>query len=146
MRFCLPIFPSLAVGTGLFCLVATSAFAGNYEFLAAPEKDLNRIYRLDRATGEVAACQYGLKEGTIGVTLCYAPGEGAGPQGPSDYGLVASSHEHEGGIFRVDLRTGMMSVCYVLNDAVVCTPPAGAPIDHMPTASTPSHASADHTP
>jgi hypothetical protein len=101
-----------------------AATAGNYEFLAAPEKDLNRIYRLDKATGEVGACQYGLKEGTIGVTLCYEPGEGAGPQGASDYALVASSHEREGGVFRVDLRTGMMSICYVLNNAVVCTPQA----------------------
>jgi len=25
-------------------------------------------------------------------------------------------------VFRVDLRTGAMSICYVLNDAVVCTP------------------------
>ncbi len=103
---------------------AGQAVAASYEFLAAPEKDLNRIYRLDKATGEVGACQYGLKEGTIGVTLCYEPGEGAGPQGPSDYALVASSHEREGGVFRVDLRTGMMSICYVLNSAVVCTPPA----------------------
>ncbi len=54
------------------------AAAGNYEFLAAPQTDLNRVFRLDRATGEVGACQYGLREGTtIGVTLCYPPGEGA---------------------------------------------------------------------
>jgi hypothetical protein len=33
-----------------------SAFAANYEFLAAPETDLNRVYRLDRATGEIGAC------------------------------------------------------------------------------------------
>ncbi len=103
---------------------AGQAMAAGYEFLAAPEKDLNRIYRLDKATGEVGACQYGLKEGTIGVTLCYEPGEGAGPQALSDYALVASSHEREGGVFRVDLRTGMMSICYVLNSAVVCTPQA----------------------
>jgi hypothetical protein len=98
--------------------------AASYEFLAAPETDLNRVYRLDRATGEIGACQYGLKEGTVGVTLCYAPGEGAGPQGSSEYSLVASRHEREGGVFRVDLRTGMMSICYVLNDMVVCTPQA----------------------
>jgi hypothetical protein len=100
------------------------AMAANYEFLAAPETDLNRVYRLDRATGEIGACQYGLKEASIGVTLCYPPGEGAGPQAPSEYSLVSSRHEREGGVFRVDLRTGMMSICYVLNDAVVCTPPA----------------------
>jgi hypothetical protein len=98
--------------------------AASYEFLAAPETDLNRVYRLDRATGEIGACQYGLKEGSVGVTLCYPPGEGAGAQGASEYSLVASRHEREGGVFRVDLRTGMMSICYVLNDAVVCTPQA----------------------
>lgn len=100
------------------------AAAANYEFLACPAIDLNRVYRLDRATGEIGACQYGLKEGSVGVTLCYPPGEGAGPQAPSEYSLVSSRHTGESGVFRVDLRTGMMSICYVLNDAVVCTPPA----------------------
>jgi hypothetical protein len=104
--------------------VGEGALAANYEFLSAPEIDLNRVYRLDRATGEIGACQYGLKEGSVGVTLCYPAGEGAGPQPPSEYSLVASRHEHEGGVFRVDLRTGMMSICYVLNEAVVCTPQA----------------------
>lgn len=103
---------------------AQSAAAANYEFLACPATDLNRVYRLDRATGEIGACQYGLKEGAVGVTLCYPPGEGAGPQAPSEYSLVSSRHVGESGVFRVDLRTGMMSICYVLNDAVVCTPQA----------------------
>lgn len=103
---------------------ASGALAGPYDFLAAPETDLNRVYRLDKATGEIGACQYGLKEGSIGTTICYPPGEGAAAQAPSEYGLIASRHEREGGIFRVDMRTGMMSICYVLNDAVVCTPPA----------------------
>ncbi len=105
-------------------LTAGAAQAANYDFLAAPETDLNRVYRLDKATGEIGACQYGLKDGgSVGVTLCYPPGENAGAQAPSDYALIASRHEREGGVFRVDLRTGMMSICYVLNDAVVCTPP-----------------------
>jgi len=108
-----------------FLAAAQGALAANYEFLAAPETDLNRVYRLDKATGEVGACQYGLKDSSpVGVTLCYPPGEGAGAQAPSEYSLVASHHQGEGGVFRVDLRTGMMSICYVLNDAVVCTPPA----------------------
>jgi hypothetical protein len=90
--------------------------------MAAPQTDLNRVYRVDKATGEVAACQYGLREGGVGMTLCYRPGDGAGPQTPSEYGLIASRHEREAGIFRVDLRTGAMSICYVLNETVVCTP------------------------
>ena len=102
---------------------AAQAAASTYDFLAAPETDLNRVYRLDKATGEIGACQYGLKEGTIGVTLCYPPGEGATAQAQSEYALLSSRHEREGGVFRLDLRTGGMSICYVLNDAVVCTPP-----------------------
>ncbi len=101
---------------------ASPAAAQTYQFLAAPQTDLNRVYRLDRVTGEMGACQYGLKENTIGVTLCYPAGEGAGPQPSSEYELVASHHTGEGGVFRVDMRTGMMSICYVLNEAVVCTP------------------------
>ncbi|HTV34600.1 MAG TPA: hypothetical protein VME69_16175 [Methylocella sp.] len=101
------------------------ALAANYEFLAAPQTDLNRVYRLDKTTGEVGACQYGVKESApVGVTLCYPPGEGAGPQAPGEYALVASHHQGEGGVFRVDLQNGTVAVCYVLKDAVVCTPPA----------------------
>src|SRR5947209_13099557 len=118
LRFARPL-----LAAALVSLSATLVFAANYEFLAAPETDLNRVYRLDRASGEIGACQYGLKENSIGVTLCYPPGEGARAQQPSEYSLVASRHEREGGVFRVDLRTGTMSICYVLNDCVVCTPP-----------------------
>ena len=61
----------------------------------------------------------------MGVTLCYPAGEGAKGGQPGEYALVASRHESEGGVFRVDLRSGMMSICFVLNEsAVVCTPPA----------------------
>jgi hypothetical protein len=104
--------------------VAGGARAANYAFLSAPEIDLNRVYRIDRETGEVGACQYGLKEGSVGVTLCYPPGDGASAQEPGEYALVASHHQHEGGVFRVDVHTGKMSICYVLNEAVVCTPQA----------------------
>jgi hypothetical protein len=102
---------------------AGAARAANYEFMAAPATDLNRVFRLDKASGEVGACQFGLTdEGSIGVTICYKPGDGAGPQASSEYGLIASRHEREGGVFRVDLRTGAMSICYVLKQLVVCTP------------------------
>jgi|APCry1669190156_1035279.scaffolds.fasta_scaffold32685_2 hypothetical protein len=116
-----------ALGLGAFAIALSAGplyAASSYDFLAAPQTDLNRVYRIDRATGEVGACQYGLRENAVGVTLCYPSGEGAGPQAPSEYALIASRHEREAGVFRVDLRTGVMSICYVLNDSVVCTPPA----------------------
>jgi hypothetical protein len=103
---------------------AAPAAAQQFQFAPAPQTDLNRVYRIDRQTGEVGACQYGLKEGSVGVTLCFAAGEGAGAQSSSEFALVASRHEREGGIFRVDLRTGAMSVCYVYEEKVVCTPAA----------------------
>ena len=69
-----------------------------------------------------------------------ASGEGAGPQAPGEYGLVASRHEREGGVFRVNFRTGEMSICYVFEEKVVCTPQtspaAAAPATSAP-ASTP---------
>jgi hypothetical protein len=103
-------------------LAALPVLAASYDFVPAPQNDLNRIYRVDRVTGEVISCQYGLQEGTVGATLCFAAGEGAGPQAPAEYGLVSSRHEREGGVFRVNYRTGGMSVCYVFDERVVCTP------------------------
>lgn len=115
------------------------ALAATYDFVPAPQTDLNRIYRIDRVTGEVSSCQYGLQEGTIGVTLCFSSGEGAGPQAPGEFGLVASRHEREGGVFRVNYRTGEMSVCYVFDEKVVCTPQASpSPAASAAPASTPS--------
>ena len=114
----------LSAGLALVCglLATASAQAGQFDFVPAPQTDLNRIYRIDRVTGEVGACQYGQKEGTFGVTLCFPAGEGAGKQEPSEYAIVASKHEREGGVFRVDMRTGAMSICYVFDERVVCTP------------------------
>lgn len=120
--------------------VAGPALAAPYDFVPAPQTDLNRIYRIDRVTGEVSSCQYGLQEGTVGVTLCFGAGEGAGAQTPGEYGLVASRHEREGGVFRVNYRTGDMSICYVFDEKVVCTPqtsPSAPPLA-APPASTPT--------
>ncbi len=104
---------------------AGEAKAQEYRFLPAPQTDLNRIYRVNRLTGEMGACQYMVKPETVGVALCHPAGEGAGPQPiPGDYDLVRSNHEREGGIFRINTRTGEVSVCYVQTDKVVCTPQA----------------------
>ena len=124
MPHSLKILPLTLFGLLALTMLTPARAASTYDFLAAPEIDLNRVYRLDRVTGEMGACQYGIaKEGTVGATLCYKPGEGATAQSPSEYALLASHHEREGGVFRLDLRTGAVSICYVLNEAVVCTPP-----------------------
>ena len=70
------------------------------------------------------------------VTSCYRSGDGATKQDPGDYGLIATRHEQEGGVFRVDYRTGALSICYlyfqrekqgdheaIADQYVVCTPP-----------------------
>jgi hypothetical protein len=115
-------FVTLALGVWL--ALAGAVVAAPFDFAPAPQTDLNRVYRVDKATGEVAACQFQLKEGGVGVTVCFPPGEGAGAQAPSDYTLMPSRHEREGGIFRVNIRTGEMSICYVFDDKTVCTPQA----------------------
>lgn len=121
----LPLRGARALRWSFLSLVAAGpAFAGNFEFAPAPQNDLNRVYRIERATGEVGACQFQLKEGGVGITICFPAGEGAGPQTPGEYGLMPSRHEKEGGIFRVNLRTGEMSICYVFDDKTVCTPQA----------------------
>lgn len=115
------------LGAGLGLLLATLAQADNYQFAPAPQQDLNRLYRVDRLTGEVTACQFAVKndDDKLGVTLCYPPGEGAKGGEAGDYLLVPSSHRVEAGIFRVNKRSGEVSICYVRGDAeVVCTPPA----------------------
>ncbi len=130
-----------AIAAFVTAAAASAATAAPYDFVPAPQTDLNRIYRIDRITGEVSSCQYGLQQSSVGVTLCFAAGEGAGPQAPAEYGLVPSRHEREGGVFRVNYRTGEMSICYVFDERVVCTPqtspsPAAAMI--APPAATPT--------
>ena len=122
---------------------STSMAAPQFEFLAAPQINLSLLYRLDKTTGELTACQYGpnpgktgVEAGAYGITVCYPGGEGAAKQDSGDYGLIASHHEQEGGVFRVNYRTGAVSVCYlyiqrdkqgekefIAAQFVVCTPP-----------------------
>jgi hypothetical protein len=94
-----------------------------YEFAAPPSANADVMYRVDRATGEVGACVFSAKGPTIGSTVCFPAGEGAGPQSSGDYGLISSNLTTANGLFRVNRQTGEMSVCYVLNERVVCTAP-----------------------
>ena len=133
---------SACMAAVLTATVPASA-APQYEFLPAPQINLSLLYRLDKTTGDVSACQYGhnpgkneVEPGAYGITVCYRGGEGAVKQEAGDYGLVASRHEQEGGVFRVDYRSGAVSVCYlyfqrekqadkefISDQYVVCTPP-----------------------
>jgi len=134
----------LAAIAGSLAGAPAAANDAAYDFLAAPQINLSLVYRLDKATGEVIACQYGhnpgktdIEPGAFGVTVCYRSGEGAGKQEPGQYGLIATRHEQEGGVFRVDYRSGSLSICYlyfqkekqgdreaIVDQYVVCTPPS----------------------
>lgn len=103
------------------CALPIGGAHAEFHFLAAPHADLNRVYRVDTFTGEMGACQYAVQESNVGVTLCFPSGSGAGPGEPGDYDLVASNHVRESGIFRIERRSGRMSVCYVHDERVVCT-------------------------
>ena len=130
---------------GALALIAPAqAFADNrYEFQAAPQINLSLVYRLDKLSGDVIACQFArspgkpdVGPGAFGITQCFRGGEGASKQEPGDYGLVSTRHEQEGGVFRVDYRSGALSICYlyfqrekqgdrevVVDQYVVCTTP-----------------------
>ena len=50
--------PHQSLPLALFSLITTAVAAhaaSNYDFVAAPQIDINRIYRVDRVTGEMGA-------------------------------------------------------------------------------------------
>jgi|GEM_PF-3265980 len=95
----------------------------NFDFLSPPSPDANRIYRVNIYSGEMAVCWYDKVDG-VDSTRCLPPGPGAGPQERGIYTLVATNMRKEKGVFRVNLVNGSLSVCWVKNDQLVCTPPA----------------------
>ena len=130
------------ISVAAFLLTVSPSAASQYDFLAAPQINLSLVYRLDKLTGDVIACQFAhnpnhtdVGPGAFGVTSCYRGGDGASHQEPGTYGLVATRHEQEGGVFRVNFNTGGMSICYLYfqrekqgdheaieDQYVVCTP------------------------
>ena len=74
-------------------LCAGPALADNFAFAPAPQQDLNRIYRVDTANGEVVACQFAVKDDSpIGLTLCYPAGAGC-PSLPAGKTLRSTTAE-----------------------------------------------------
>lgn len=120
---------------GFALAAATAAGAqtfGAFDFAAPPSAEANRVYSVSRKTGEVSACQFERPaDSAVGVTRCFAQGEGAGAQKAGRYGLVSTHYAGETGVFRVNYETGEMSICYVRDlpkadgkpePTVLCTP------------------------
>jgi len=137
-------YVSLFCGALALAAAPSGALANDrWEFLTAPQINLSLVYRLDKLSGDVIACQYAhnpgkpdVEPGAYGVTNCYRGGDGAVKQEPGEYGLLTSRNEQEGGVFRVDYRTGALSICYLyfqrekqgdrevaVDQYVVCTAP-----------------------
>lgn len=112
---------------------AQDAKAG-FDFGAPPSNQANRVFSVNRTTGEMSACQFERPDSAlVGITRCFARGEGAGAQKLGAYRLVATNFSGETGIFRVNADTGEMSICYVRDvpkagggtePAILCTPAA----------------------
>lgn len=128
-----PMGPVLRLGIAL-ALIAfggelTAAMAQdnqnrpNFDFLAPPSTDANRIYRVNIYNGEMSVCWYEKQEG-LDTTRCLGPSDGAGEQENGLYTLVATNMEKEKGVFRVNLVTGAVSICWVRGEQLVCTPQA----------------------
>ena len=105
-----------------------------YVFGSPPSVQANRLYSINTRNGEVSACQFERPEGSvIGVTRCFPRDASAGPGEAGTYDLVSTRYSGETGVFRVNVKTGAMSVCYVrdmpkegggVEASVVCTPAA----------------------
>ncbi|MBS9478128.1 hypothetical protein KIP89_13515 [Ancylobacter sp. VKM B-3255] len=110
---------------------APAPASGPFVFGSPPSAQANRIYSVNVRTGEVSACQFERPEGSvIGVTKCFPRDASAGPGAAGTYDMVTTRYSGETGIFRVNVQSGEMSVCYVrdmpkegggVEPAVVCT-------------------------
>ena len=107
-------------GMGIF---ASSASAGDalYEFEIPNSPEINAIYRLNTATGEINFCYWAKVEGkTIGKTVCDPSGENAGPQKPGIYGVMRSPFKSETGVYRLDKIAGKVWLCFQDTGKTVC--------------------------
>jgi len=101
---------------------AAPVSAQQYDFLAPPSSDANRLYSVNIKTGQIGMCFYDRDKGRgIGVTKCFKVGEGAGPQKPGRYKLYRTKFDPDKGVFRVNTNTGEMSLCWMRRGELVCT-------------------------
>ncbi|WP_029349390.1 hypothetical protein [Bosea sp. 117] len=124
----------LAAAVLLLGSAAAHAQQAAFQFEAPPSAQANRVYSVNAVTGEISACQFERPEGNlVGVTRCFTRDPSAGPQKNGRYELRSTRYSGETGVFRVNIISGEMSVCYVrdmpksgggVEPAVVCTPQA----------------------
>lgn len=105
-------------------MLAAGPAAAEYVFASPSVSNQNRVYWLDRYTGTIGACQYQAGGGPAGSMACFPPGEGARAMPSGDYDLKGSNWETEWGVFRLNRMTGEISLCFVKEAEVVCTPQA----------------------
>ncbi len=108
---------------GMAWAMAAPASGGEalYQFEIPNSPEVNAIYRLNTATGEINFCYWAKVEGkTIGKTVCDPAGENAGPQKPGVYGLMRSPHKTETGVYRLDKVGGKVWLCFQDTGKTVC--------------------------
>lgn len=128
------VFAALALAGSAGSAFAQQAPQGAFAFTSPPSAQANRVYSVNRQTGEVSACQFERPDASqTGITRCFPRGDGAGGQANGIYSLVSTGYAGETGVFRVNAASGEMSICYVRDvpkagggqeAKILCTPPA----------------------
>lgn len=123
---------ALAASVGGACAQQTPQ--GAFAFASPPSAQANRVYSVNRQSGEVSACQFERPDASqTGITRCFPRGDGAVAQANGIYSLISTGFAGETGVFRVNAATGEMSICYVRDvpkagggqeAKILCTPPA----------------------
>lgn len=131
--WCAPVWSvCLALGLGVGAIgwaPVAQAETVQFKFLAPSDTEEDTLWRVDTLSGEVGMCTFEKsRRSASGVMSCLKPGSGASIQKqPGPYKLVPSNREDAKGVFRVNQRTGTMSLCYDVDDRkghrIVCTEP-----------------------
>ena len=118
-----------ALAAGLLSASAAPVFASAFDFVPAPQTDLNRVYRMrqgDRARS--SSWSVAVKEGTVGITLLLRAGRGREGAGS---GVIWSDRlapmSARAACFALKLsQPAEMSVWLRFRGEVACTPPGNS--------------------
>ncbi|MEM9050073.1 MAG: hypothetical protein AAGC92_15290 [Pseudomonadota bacterium] len=111
-----------AIGRPALIALALAAFAGPagaqetvspaWQILAPPSAEWNIVYRLNRSSGEITGCAY-IERAAGNVTTCYPAMDHARGGDPGPYTLAASNNSTVISVYRLNERTGEISLCWV---------------------------------